>query len=267
MARRKELSYARKNRRFCSHACSMVSARRAMTPEMEQARIEALRARLTGKKHSPERIAKASKAMKKVFADPSVRARLSSSLKAKYASGNRRANPPETRKKAGESISKGYADGSISRQCRMTPAALRRMGKKISRQNAGKVCRLTSNSPEEVAKFTAMTVIARKTVPSMMPLPSHCSALPWRLRSPDNKVYEFRNLQHFVRENRHLFLPEDTFPPEACGAEVQKWHAVGGLCGLSIRKKNPHGSWKGWTWHSQTERLKNQGEDLLDRRT
>jgi hypothetical protein len=88
----------------------------------------------------------------------------------------------------------------------------------------------------------------------------HHGARIWRLRSPKNKVYEFRNLQEFIRQNPGLFDPEDVVI-----RSYGKSRAASGLGMLSERWANGAGSWKGWTWASQVERLKNDGKDLLDR--
>ncbi len=92
--------------------------------------------------------------------------------------------------------------------------------------------------------------------------PNNASAGIWRLRDPRRAVHEFRSVTFWVKNNERFFAPDDV-----------QWHrdkrghwkcrAVSGLQSLSPRKKHPSGSWKGWTWYSQTERLKNDGADLL----
>jgi len=93
---------------------------------------------------------------------------------------------------------------------------------------------------------------------------TNCNAKSWRLRSPSNTVYEFRNLLLFVKENQNLFDPSDVIPhkssPRGCRASV-------GLNSLNPYVKSPRGSWKGWIWYSQTERRVNDCQDLLDRTT
>lgn len=95
--------------------------------------------------------------------------------------------------------------------------------------------------------------------PSRLPRSIAASERPWRLRSDMNVTYAFKNLCKFVRENKHLFQPEETVAP------IRKSIAAKGLATLSIRRKKPVGSWHGWTWNSQQERLKNEGCDLLER--
>lgn len=62
----------------------------------------------------------------------------------------------------------------------------------------------------------------------------------WKVISPCGIVMEFRNLNHFVRENPHLFDPPDL-----------KWvgsscRATKGIAGL-FEKNTKSVSWKGWT--------------------
>ena len=71
----------------------------------------------------------------------------------------------------------------------------------------------------------------------------------WMLKAPDNRVFEFDNLNKFVRENPKMFEPNDVI-----------WHryscnAVKGLSRLRGSRAQPIASWKGWTWVSITERL------------
>lgn len=88
----------------------------------------------------------------------------------------------------------------------------------------------------------------------------HPNALVWRLKSPDNKTYTFKNLRLFVRENSHLFHPDDIVikPGQKYG------RAVFGLHSISPRAKKPNGSWKGWRIDSQQERLFHEGKTLLE---
>ena len=88
------------------------------------------------------------------------------------------------------------------------------------------------------------------------------SSKVYRLRSPANILFTGRNINEFVRSNPHLFAPEDLAPSRSC---PRNCNASMGLRTLSPHRKHPIGSWKFWTWCSQTERLKNGGADLLNR--
>jgi len=89
---------------------------------------------------------------------------------------------------------------------------------------------------------------------------NHQCALVWRIKSPDNQIYTFRNLMLFVRENGHLFDPNDAVAKlgQRC------CNAVSGICSISPRAKRPKGSWKGWRIDSQQERLFHEGKTLLE---
>ena len=91
--------------------------------------------------------------------------------------------------------------------------------------------------------------------------PNHHAGRIWRLRDPNNRTYQFKNLCEFVRNHPELFDPDDVIWGDG------KPRAVSGLQSISARSKHAHCSWKGWTWFSQTERLHNSGNDLLDRTT
>ena len=93
----------------------------------------------------------------------------------------------------------------------------------------------------------------------------HYAAKWWRVRSPMNVVYEFKNLHVFIKNNPSLFDPE-TIVYKKYGPTLS-CRAYKGIGGLRPNFRNTRGSWRGWTWYSQTERLKNDGNDLLDRAT
>jgi hypothetical protein len=102
----------------------------------------------------------------------------------------------------------------------------------------------------------------RRNMDGFRPDEGHLRAKVWRLRSAKNIVYgPFKNLAFFIRNNRHLFLAEDTLEP------IIRSHAYNGICKLNPNTKTKiiPGSWKGWTWNSQLEQLQNKGGDLLDR--
>jgi hypothetical protein len=81
----------------------------------------------------------------------------------------------------------------------------------------------------------------------------------WRLRSPNNVVYEFKNINHFVSTHPDLFTDADRV------IKYGSYQAQHGLATLSPHRKNPRGSWKGWTWCSVVERTQNEAQDLLNR--
>jgi hypothetical protein len=97
--------------------------------------------------------------------------------------------------------------------------------------------------------------------------PTNHKSLAGAIRSPDNIVYQFRNLTHFVREHPYLFLPEDViWKPEGTHGGM-RCRAQHGLLSLFARHKDVRGSWKGWTLYSHVEQVYHAGDDLLERNT
>src|SRR5260370_26772388 len=160
---------------------------------------------------------------------------LSQRLKAKWRSGTRRLNPSESRTRQGLTLSDGYASGRLKRPV-LSPESLRRMAVKLSRTLKGRVTRKTPISDSEKEKRRAMSIAQRG--------PGHPCEKPWRLRSPDNQVFIFKNLRHFVRTHQHLFEPEDLIK-RSYGARSR---ACAGIYRLSPRSKNQVDRWKNWTW-------------------
>jgi hypothetical protein len=92
----------------------------------------------------------------------------------------------------------------------------------------------------------------------------HINSRSWQIRSPSGRTYRFRNLREFIRRNAELFAPEDTEWRTKPDGDIT-CRAFTGIAGISIRLKNARGSWKGWTWCSQVEKIHNGGRCLLGR--
>ena len=125
-------------------------------------------------------------------------------------------------------------------------------------------------TPEVIARRNEALRGCHRNDPRMQAGESHKSTKSWRLRSPKNVVYEFRNLRVFITAHSHLFEDVDVRwrpRPGTRGANIQGCPAFHGLTQLSPRRANPRETWKGWTWYSQAERTHNDGKDLLDRPT
>jgi hypothetical protein len=69
-------------------------------------------------------------------------------------------------------------------------------------------------------------------------------AADWSLCDPWGNVHNFRNLAHFVREHRDLFLPDDLVIRYRSNSRA--------LAGLRLLrpecKPKPRTRWKDWTW-------------------
>ncbi len=120
------------------------------------------------------------------------------------------------------------------------------------------LCTVAAHSPEAVAKAQ----LSRGKIRGFQSVPENFSAVWWRLRDDRGRIHEFRNLSYFIKTNHDLFLPEDIN-----WEKITRGRAYGGIRSLrpNPTRRKVNGTWKGWTWYSQTERLKNDGHDLLDR--
>ena len=85
----------------------------------------------------------------------------------------------------------------------------------------------------------------------------------WRLRSPHNVTYTFKNVNLFVKTHAHLFHSDDLIE-KTTPSGVKYCSATRGLASISPRAKKPNGSWKGWRIDSQQERLFHEGKTLLE---
>ena len=110
---------------------------------------------------------------------------------------------------------------------------------------------LTLRTPAVIKRIHKL----RKDKPSLQKGTKNCNAKAWRLRSPLNVVYTFRNLLAFIRDNPSLFAPEDVQWKKSAKQRSESCRASGGLAMLCPSRKNTKGSWKGWRWDSQLERL------------
>lgn len=99
----------------------------------------------------------------------------------------------------------------------------------------------------------------------------HIASKHWRLRDFKGRIYEFVNLANFIRENPGLFDENDTQwhrPPGKTSSICRAYSGLSSIRPFPVKtrsKRKVAGSWKGWTWFSQTERIKNNGSDLLHR--
>ena len=192
-------------------------------------------------------------------ATPMKNRKLSDALKAKWASGTRKKNPPGTQEKSAATLRAKYASGELTRP--VLSAELRaQIGRKVSEKLKGRATR-----GEWTEEQRAHQSHLARSNPVLVKGENNCKARMWRVRSPENVVYVFKNLQEFIRNNPHLFNEEDViWKPNI---KAMRCNASAGIEVISPRRKHPAGSWKGWTWHHTVERVLNQGRDLLERQT
>jgi hypothetical protein len=162
-------------------------------------------------------------------------------------------------KKTSEKLCEGYASGRIKHRGKLPIETLASIGEKNSARHKGKILRKTEVQEWEKEKLREMIAgnpLTAKGIENRM-------AKWWYLRNPENKTYRFKNLLEFVRSNHELFAKEDVqWRQKGLGLVC---NATNGIASISPRKKNPKGSWKGWTWVSITEQCFNDNADLLDR--
>ena len=103
----------------------------------------------------------------------------------------------------------------------------------------GDMNRGRTNSPEHIAEIVRL----RAMHPNTGRFETNFAAIDWSLSSPTGEVFIFRNLQHFVRQHRHLFSHAET---EGC--ETGSCLAAHQLGRLAPWRKHPIPSWKEWTW-------------------
>lgn len=172
---------------------------------------------------------------------PETKQKIAAALKAKWASGTRKKNPPETYIKSSATQLQGHADGRLKAPRPWTSetatkaaaardqTALRAQCSRVGKAKLGK-----DNPPGPSAKG-----------------PDHMLALYWELHGPNGEVLRGMNLSELVRQNAHLFDAKDLKWTRA-----QSCRATKGLRQLFERRK-PAKSWKGWTAGLQADRAPN----------
>ncbi len=92
----------------------------------------------------------------------------------------------------------------------------------------------------------------KRQMPQFQKGEAHVRAIIWRLRSPSNRKYEFKNLAEFLRQHSDLFAPDDVRWHRVKTAETCR--AYKGLAALrpyladGAPRRRVEGSWKGWRW-------------------
>jgi ParB-like chromosome segregation protein Spo0J len=227
---RKAIAEGRWKRVITSEAIEKTAAKlrgRKRPPEV----VEKIRLALIGKKRSPEYCRAMSELVRKEYAE-GKRSRMSLEHKQKLREAAKLANTG--RKPSAE-------------QSRKHSEAMK--GRKWKQEIIEKRAAPMRNRPQ-VALLTKKGPTNKKSISGI-------------LRSPENILYEFKNLTHFVREHSYLFLEQDVIWKRS-GTTI-RCNASHGLLDLFGRSKNVRGSWKGWTVYSHVEHTYNNGDDLLKR--
>lgn len=184
--------------------------------------------------------------------------KLSMALKNKWASGTRKRNPDIAWKKASETLKNRFACGEL-KPVELSSETRKKIGKINSKNHKGKVLRKTPISDFEKQQIKIAGDNFRKKDQRAQKGPQNQCSRIWRLKSPLNKIYEFKNLMHFIRENENLFIKDDVqWKSKPNRKSNFTCRAHGGLSMLCPRRKKSIGVWKGWRWFSQVERLEEQ---------
>ena len=164
---------------------------------------------------------------------PEVRKKLSDALKAKWASGTRKKNPPEAYVKASATHKALYASGArkppglTSEQARERQAMYPREKMMEVNRRVGEMQKGVPNPPGPSSAT-----------------PDNWAAKYWILKAPTQEILEGKNLNYLVRTNAHLFIAGDLVWVKG------QCRATKGLRGLFDMKKDGSGpknlSWKGW---------------------
>lgn len=182
---------------------------------------------------------------------PEARRNISESLKAQWASGARKPIPKEARERATETLKRRYRTGELIRKYYpRSDGEKMRVAKKLSEMHKGKVLRKSPIRENEKKRFKAVSDNFRSRDPRGKKGPENQSAYAWKLQSPMGKIYKFRNLSHFVRENGGLFdLDDVAWRQKKNSPSHMECRAVWGLSSISPRRKRCRETWKGWRWH------------------
>lgn len=241
---------------------------RRMNPETDEQRAERIRKSQDGQNRmSPE--AKASRSGKL------------------RASATMQMNAPGARQRAARYAAEGHAKRGYTKRFEMTDEirakiASAQIGKPKAwtrdRAKWGAACEKISDfhrtrmqtlgsshelmQPEARSKAIERSREEMKTNPNRGPFVTNIHATDWHIRDPRGIPHHFRNLAHFIRNNRHLFTAEELFVPND-DAHPGRTRAYSGINSICPRIRRPACSWHGWTWIAA--RNEDQWLDPLDR--
>jgi len=170
------------------------------------------------------------------------RRRISSALKAKWASGTRKPQPREAyaRMAATQKVMRANQGGAFK---------IRAKEKHLAGCRKGAAGNLAARTPERLAALVARNKAATgiPAIGGNIATDANVKALRWVIRSPRNNTYAFTNLRHWARTHAYLF--EDDRPGAKQRFPIRIAHGISSLFSPDGR----HGSYKGWTGISQTK--------------
>ena len=106
-------------------------------------------------------------------------------------------------------------------------------------------------------KYSKKATATRLAMPKFQKGEQNVRACVWRLRSPRNAIYEFRNLVEFVRTHGNLFDVKDVQWKKRCSSYLCNastcLSALKPYTSNGTPKQRVAGSWKGWRWYASKE--------------
>jgi hypothetical protein len=203
-----------------------------------------------------QRRAKVSAALKKRYAeDPTYRARVAENTRRQHREG--RINPGEMTEERRRKISEAQKGRP---RAYMTEDHCRMMAKRNWEKNGNKPGFLDPlRAAQDIA--LARSQAEMQTNPKRGKFAANIHARWWHVRDPRGVAHHFRNLRHFIRNNPHLFHPDDLRMGHL--SDPNRTRIEGGFSSISPRIKKPCCSWKGWTWIAG---YNEDDEDPLDRK-
>lgn len=186
-------------------------------------------------KLTPEQRARQLKGIRKYLAGRVMTEAQRNAWKQNLPKALKKAQSPEARAKRSASVHKAYVEGRVRLPTAEVLSARGRLGR-------------SHVDEQKLIEANRRTARARVGTPNP-PGPSakgigHWKARWWKIRSERGIVYEFKNLNQFVREHPGLFDPVDVIWG---GKSKTRCRATHGIAALFHQRINGPTSWKGWT--------------------
>lgn len=137
-----------------------------------------------------------------------------------------------------------------SKNCRRPPKSATLLGLELMKN-------LTQEQKERRSKKMSLTMAGRAGRGRSAKGVRNHRAKFYELKGPDQKIYSFKNLAHFVRSNKHLFTELEL--KEYSNGSTQAEQCLRGLFSINKQGEIKRLFWHGWTIGDKSEKsLKNQ---------
>jgi hypothetical protein len=180
------------------------------------------------------------------------KANLSAALKKRWASGERKPNPPEMYEVTSRKMRERYADGRHT--WRPTKEMCSKGGLTVTEKQLATLRRIAKN---KVGKPCPPGPSARGV--------DHWKAKFWVLVAPDKSIVAGVNMNEIVRRHAHMFEPEDLVPRGKSKSATKASKALACLFYLRRSRRTGEyyvpGTWKGWAAANNADMVKNIPDD------